>query len=282
MTPKKQQRWTARKTHDDHAGKLQTKGNSNNCTCRSPPACSRPAWTLALASYFCSASLSSVLAFSSFVSASLSSCSASSSFFSHCSALRLFPAANACCHCFCISVARPSALSSPLCAVSSPLRATSRCRFAAARSCQVQRCFPVILRPCLPNTSVCRLGWSLVLQSCLLQVLVLHQQRQRPQSAMDLQRAAAQTNLTLRDLGGIFDRVSGLRRGSLLLDIPPNSFRCEIQNTRKGRTNLALSSSSSLCEGSEACAVRETTHTPRSRSPASLAVRRSTAACRAS
>ena len=24
------------KTHDDHAGMLQTKGNSNNCTCRSP------------------------------------------------------------------------------------------------------------------------------------------------------------------------------------------------------------------------------------------------------
>ena len=53
----------------------------------------------------------------------------------------------------------------------------------------------------------------------------------------DLQRAEAQTNsTTLGDLGGIFDRVGGLRRGSLLLDIPPSSFRCEIR-AHTERTN---------------------------------------------
>ena len=50
------------------------------------------------------------------------------------------------------------------------------------------------------------------------------------------------------------------------LTLPPSSFRCEIrEHTHSARTNLALSLSSSLSEGSEACAVREMT---RSRSGA--------------
>ena len=58
--------------------------------------------------------------------------------------------------------------------------------------------------------------------------------RQRPQSAEP--KAEAQTNSTLGGLGGIFDQVCGLRRGGLLLDIPPSSFRCDFR-AHTERTN---------------------------------------------
>ena len=107
--------------------------------------------------------------------------------------------------------------------------------------------FPCLLPPHLPNTSVCGFGRSLVLQSCLLQLLVLHQQA-KATVCNGIFKAEAQTNsTTLRDLGGIFDRISGLRRGSLLLDIPQ-------------QLSMSFPPSPS-CEA------------PRSRSPVSLAVR---------
>ena len=155
--PKKQKRWTARKRT---RGCCKPKSTATTAHAEAP-ACPRPAGTLALASlYSCSASLSSFLAFSSFVSASLSFVSISSTF-------SLLLALYSCSH-------RSHKAATTLSALTTALSALSRARRAAAKSCQVQGCFPVFLRPCLPNTSVCRLGWSLVLQSCLLQLLVLH------------------------------------------------------------------------------------------------------------
>ena len=179
------------------------------------PACPRPEPTLALASSLafstsCLAFSTSCLAFSTFFSASLTSCLSTLA-----SSLR--PALSSSSH-------NAVRVLTACCAVSSSLMATfCTCR-AAARSCQVQGCFLVLLPPCHS------LQWS--------------------RSGSTHQQHARRPSWHLRP-----SLWSAQRQ-------PAPSFRCKIQNTRNGQTNLALSSSSSLSEGSEACAVQEMTLTP--------------------